>query len=144
MIWNSLRKRTVISEKTSQNAASSIKATSEEMSLLEAVFARGDEHLSALIEAAWSLGCRLDPWTDHFDFDKWKQAMDMTGIDAAAYAVTGISYRRSSAVGQHPYRRNKGISAKGISGSTLRQLYTGLQKKMSCLRPEMPCPGTSG
>ena len=59
----------------------------EEMSLLEAVFARGDAHLSALIEAAWSLGCRLDPWTDHFDFDKWKQAMDMTGIDAAGYAV---------------------------------------------------------
>jgi len=59
----------------------------EEMSLLEAVFARGDEHLSALIEAAWSLGCRLDAWTDLFDFDKWKQAMDITGIDAAGYAV---------------------------------------------------------
>ncbi|PKL51736.1 MAG: B12-binding domain-containing radical SAM protein [Nitrospira bacterium HGW-Nitrospira-1] len=59
----------------------------EEMSLLEAVFARGDERLSALIEAAWSLGCRLDAWTDLFDFDKWKQAMDMTGIDAAGYAV---------------------------------------------------------
>ncbi len=59
----------------------------EEMALLEAVFARGDEHLSPLIEAAWSLGCRLDPWTDHFDFDKWKQAMDMTGIDAVGYAV---------------------------------------------------------
>jgi len=63
------------------------KSHREEMSLLEAVFARGDEHLSPLIEAAWSLGCRLDPWTDHFDFDKWKQAMDMTGIDAASYAI---------------------------------------------------------
>ena len=59
----------------------------EEMSLLEAVFARGDEHLSAFIETAWSLGCRLDPWTDHFDFDKWKQAMYLSGIDAAGYAV---------------------------------------------------------
>jgi len=59
----------------------------EEMSLLEAAFARGDEHLSALIETAWSLGCRLDAWTDLFSFDKWKQAMDMTGIDAAGYAV---------------------------------------------------------
>lgn len=59
----------------------------EEMSLLEAVFARGDEDLSPLIEAAWSLGCRLDPWTDLFDFDKWKQAMNMTGLDAAAYAL---------------------------------------------------------
>ncbi len=44
----------------------------EEMSLLEAVFARGDERLADLIEAAWSLGCRLDAWTDLFDFDKWK------------------------------------------------------------------------
>ena len=59
----------------------------EEMSLLEAVFARGDEQLAPLIEAAWSLGCRLDAWTDLFDFEKWKQAMEMTGIDAAAYAV---------------------------------------------------------
>ena len=58
----------------------------EEMSLLEAVFARGDEDLSRLTEAAWSLGCRLDAWTDVFDFDKWKEAMEMTGIDAARYA----------------------------------------------------------
>ena len=63
------------------------KGHQEEMSLLEAAFARGDERLSALIETAWSLGCRLDAWTDLFSFDKWKQAMDMTGIDAAAYAV---------------------------------------------------------
>ncbi len=63
----------------------------EEMSLLEAVFARGDENLSPLIEAAWSLGCRLDPWTDLFAFDKWKQAMEMTGIDAPGYAVREYS-----------------------------------------------------
>lgn len=63
------------------------KGRQEEMSLLEAAFARGDERLSALIETAWSLGCRLDAWTDLFSFDKWKQAMDMTGIDATGYAV---------------------------------------------------------
>jgi len=63
-----------------------VKGHREEMSLLEAVFARGDEDLSRLIEAAWSLGCRLDAWTDVFDFDKWKQAMEMTGLDAAGYA----------------------------------------------------------
>ena len=63
------------------------KGHQEEMSLLEAAFARGDERLSELIETAWSLGCRLDAWTDLFSFDKWKQAMDMTGIDAAGYAV---------------------------------------------------------
>jgi len=63
------------------------KGHQEEMSLLEAAFARGDERLSALIETAWSLGCRLDAWTDLFSYDKWKQAMDTTGIDAADYAV---------------------------------------------------------
>jgi radical SAM family uncharacterized protein/radical SAM-linked protein len=62
------------------------KGHQEEMSLLEAVFARGDERLGPLIETAWSLGCRLDAWSDLFDFNKWKQAMEITGIDAAGYA----------------------------------------------------------
>jgi radical SAM family uncharacterized protein/radical SAM-linked protein len=67
------------------------KGHQEEMSLLEAAFARGDERLSALIETAWSLGCRLDAWSDLFSFDKWEQAMEMTGIDAADYAVREYS-----------------------------------------------------
>ncbi|MGE5239401.1 MAG: TIGR03960 family B12-binding radical SAM protein [Chloroflexota bacterium] len=58
----------------------------EEMSVLEAAFARGDERLSDLIEAAWERGCRLDGWSDFFDFSKWTEAMDRTGIDAASYA----------------------------------------------------------
>ncbi|MCG2710122.1 MAG: TIGR03960 family B12-binding radical SAM protein [Thermodesulfovibrionales bacterium] len=58
----------------------------EDMSFLEAVFARGDERLSPLIEKAWSLGCRLDAWGEIFDFQKWTQAMEETGINAAAYA----------------------------------------------------------
>jgi radical SAM family uncharacterized protein/radical SAM-linked protein len=57
-----------------------------EMSLLEAAFSRGDENLAHLIEEAWRLGCRLDAWTEFFDPGKWKQAMENTGISAAAYA----------------------------------------------------------
>ena len=57
-----------------------------EMSLLEGAFARGDERLAPLIEKAWSLGCRLDGWSEVFDFRKWKTAMDLTGIDAEAFA----------------------------------------------------------
>ncbi|MFZ5908244.1 MAG: TIGR03960 family B12-binding radical SAM protein [Nitrospirota bacterium] len=56
------------------------------MSLLEAAFSRGDRNLSVLIEKAWSLGCRLDGWSETFDPGRWKQAMDAAGIDAAAYA----------------------------------------------------------
>ncbi len=58
----------------------------EDMSFLEAVFARGDERLAPLIEKAWSLGCRLDAWGETFDFQKWTRAMEEIGINAAAYA----------------------------------------------------------
>jgi radical SAM family uncharacterized protein/radical SAM-linked protein len=82
-----LKEKNYYLRKTLSRRGVHYKGHREEMSLLEAVFARGDERLSALIETAWSLGCRLDAWTDLFAFEKWKQAMDMTGIDAANYAV---------------------------------------------------------
>lgn len=62
------------------------KGHNEEMSFLEAIFARGDETLAPLIEEAWRSGCRLDGWSEFFDFAKWLQAMEKTGIDGAAYA----------------------------------------------------------
>ncbi|HMK56911.1 MAG TPA: TIGR03936 family radical SAM-associated protein, partial [Dissulfurispiraceae bacterium] len=62
------------------------KGHNEEMSFLEAIFARGDERLADLIEEAWRSGCRLDGWTEFFDFSKWLVAMEKTGIDGAAYA----------------------------------------------------------
>jgi len=62
------------------------KGHDERMSFLEAVFARGDENLSQLIEEAWGAGCRLDGWSEHFNFSAWSDAMDKTGIDGAAYS----------------------------------------------------------
>ncbi|WP_333654884.1 TIGR03960 family B12-binding radical SAM protein [Dissulfurispira sp.] len=62
------------------------KGHDEHMSFLEAVFSRGDEKLSLLIEKAWGSGCRLDGWSEMFDLNKWLDAMDMTGIDGAFYA----------------------------------------------------------
>lgn len=64
-----------------------VKGHDVRMSLLEAAFARGDENLAPLIEKAWSLGCRLDGWSEVFDFEKWNTAMNLTGIDAAQYAM---------------------------------------------------------
>jgi radical SAM-linked protein len=56
------------------------------MSVLEAAFARGDEKTALLVEKAWSLGCRLDGWSEVFDFEKWKSAMDASGVDAESLA----------------------------------------------------------
>ncbi len=58
-----------------------------QMSLIEGVWARGDRKLSALLVAAFENGCRLDGWSDHFDFSRWLAAFDQTGIDPAFYTT---------------------------------------------------------
>jgi radical SAM family uncharacterized protein/radical SAM-linked protein len=63
-----------------------IKGHNIRMSLLEAAFSRGDAVMAPLIEKAWSLGCRLDGWTEVFNFKRWEEAMHLTGIDAASFA----------------------------------------------------------
>jgi len=55
-------------------------------SLLEAVFSRGDEKTFALLEEAYSRGCRFDGWSEFFDFDRWLRAAENTGIDLFEYA----------------------------------------------------------
>lgn len=55
-------------------------------SFLEAVFARGDRRLSAVIEEAHRRGCTMDSWSEHFDFDKWMQVFHDAGLDPAFYA----------------------------------------------------------
>jgi radical SAM family uncharacterized protein/radical SAM-linked protein len=55
------------------------------VSLLEGLFARGDERLGDVIEAAFRLGCRFDGWSDQFHFDRWEKAMADAGIDPTAY-----------------------------------------------------------
>lgn len=62
------------------------KGHDEYMSFLEAVFSRGDKSLANLIEEAWKAGCKLDGWSEIFDFNKWLNAMEVTGIDGAYYA----------------------------------------------------------
>lgn len=72
--------------KSLSNKKMIFKGHNTDMSLIEAVFSRGDERLADLIEKAWSLGCRLDAWTEAFDLRKWTEAADMTGINLHEYA----------------------------------------------------------
>jgi len=55
-------------------------------SLLEAVLARGDRRLGAAIFSAWKKGCRLDTWSELFDYSRWQQAFQECGIDPSFYA----------------------------------------------------------
>ncbi len=57
-----------------------------ENSLMEAVFSRADKKCSELLLKAWELGCRFDAWSEHFNFDKWVEASEKTGINLNEYA----------------------------------------------------------
>jgi hypothetical protein len=55
-------------------------------SILEAVFARGDRRLAAVIETAYRAGARFDGWDEHFRPDIWDRAFEQHGLDKAWYA----------------------------------------------------------
>lgn len=57
-----------------------------DLSLVEAVFARGDRRLGSALERAWQLGCRFDGWSDQFRFDLWMRAFEEAGLDPLFYA----------------------------------------------------------
>lgn len=59
----------------------------DEISMLEAVIARGDRRISKLLLAAYNEGCRLDGWSEHFSMEKWKKAIEESGTDTDFYAT---------------------------------------------------------
>ena len=63
-----------------------------ETSIIEAVLARGDRRLSALLQEAWSLGCRFDGWSEHFRYPLWEKAFENTGLSMDFYAARTRSY----------------------------------------------------
>lgn len=70
-----------------RNRKIKLKWQDPEMSMIEGVWARGDRKLSKLLVAAYKNGCRLDGWTDKFDFSKWQNAFEQTRIDPLFYTT---------------------------------------------------------
>ncbi len=62
------------------------------LSSLEGVIARGDRKIAKVLYRAWQLGCKFDGWSDLFQYDKWVQAFEDTGIDPTFYANRERSY----------------------------------------------------
>ena len=56
------------------------------MSLLEAVFSKGDRRLGKVLKEAWKEGCRFDGWTEAFNLDRWLKAFHACGIPPEFYA----------------------------------------------------------
>ena len=62
---------------------------SPDLSRLEAVFARGDRRLCAVLETAVRSGARLDGWDEHFNYAKWYAAFRECGIEESFYTTRG-------------------------------------------------------
>ena len=60
-----------------------------DLSRLEAVFARGDRRLGAVIEEAVKNGARLDGWDEYFNYSCWFDALNTCSIDADFYTTRG-------------------------------------------------------
>ena len=60
-----------------------------DLSRLEAVFARGDRRLGAVIAQASQNGARLDGWDEHFSYKTWMDAFDSCCVDPDFYTVRG-------------------------------------------------------
>ena len=60
------------------------------VSTLEAVLARGDRRLCAVIKSAWELGACFDSWTEHFKENAWKTALKENCIDDNCQALKGF------------------------------------------------------
>ena len=60
-----------------------------DLSRLEAVVARGDRQVGAVIEEAARRGARLDGWDEHFSYATWLEAFEACGVDPNFYTTRG-------------------------------------------------------
>ena len=60
------------------------------LSELEAVLARGDRRLGAVLKEAVRRGAKLDGWDEYFRYDIWMDAMRACKIDPAYYTTRGF------------------------------------------------------
>jgi len=52
-----------------------------ESSMLEGLICRGDRRLGKVIELAWRAGARFDAWSEKFQPELWREAVEKAGID---------------------------------------------------------------
>lgn len=63
-----------------------------DVSILEAVLAKGDRRLCSVIYTAWKKGCKFDSWSEYYKFDKWMEAFEECGVSPEFYANRRFEY----------------------------------------------------
>ena len=93
-----------------------------DLSRLEAVLARGDRRLCAVLEEAVRRGCRLDGWDEYFSYQTWLDVFDDLGIDPDFYTTRGYGDDEifpwqtiSVGVRREFFRRERGRAYQGLT-----------------------------
>lgn len=63
-----------------------LKFRDPQVSYLEGILGRGDRRISAVIHSAWKKGARLDGWSEHFNYQLWKEAFAEQGVSMESCA----------------------------------------------------------
>ena len=62
------------------------------LSFMEAVFARGDRRLEAVLIHGLNLGCKFDGWSEYFNLERWLEAFRLAGLDPVWYSGRRYDY----------------------------------------------------
>lgn len=63
-----------------------------DVSLIEAIFARGDRRLCDALVKAFENGAKFDGWSEYFNIDIWRKAFEECSIDGEFYAFRNRDY----------------------------------------------------
>jgi radical SAM family uncharacterized protein/radical SAM-linked protein len=80
-----LRRKIKALEKGVRKRNVRIKYPDLDLSILEGVLGRGDRQLGSVIHRAYSLGSRLEGWSEWFDLEIWHRAFEDCGIEMSRY-----------------------------------------------------------
>ena len=64
----------------------------QKVSFMEAVFARGDRRTCDVLVKAFEKGAKFDGWSEYFDINIWKEAMEECNLDPDFYVYRERSY----------------------------------------------------
>ena len=115
-----------------------------DLSRLEAVLARGDRRLCAVLEEVVRRGGRLDGWDEYFSYQTWLDAFAATGVDPDFYTVRGYGDDEifpwqtiSVGVRREFFRRERERAYRGLTSPDCRTQCTGcgadrLLKEVDC------------
>ncbi len=79
------RKVFLLRDDIKRNRGVQMKWHDPKASLVEGIASRGDRRIGRVIEEVWRQGGTFQEWSEHFDYDRWTQAMAKHGLSVDWY-----------------------------------------------------------